>query len=572
MTSRVLYLGDGQAVRFAIPFPYLSPTHVHVYVNKIEQLNPLEWGFDGDGFVVLKHTPAEKDAVEIIRQTESEISLSQFQDGSILTEAELNLATLQNLYLNQELRDYMDALLNPAVNNIASNLGVIPATAGEVIDAVVQGILDSELLHDLQQHITDIDTNAAQLANLYVTTEGVSAAITSEQQTRTDADSALAQQITTVQANVDDSHALIATEQTARADADSALSTRVDAVLATANGNTALIQTETTTRANVDSALAQQITTVQSAADGNTASIQTQATAIAGIKSEYTIKLDVNGYVSGVGLINDGAKSQFIITADQFAVVTPGKTPVVPFAVDANGVYMNNAYIRNLAVDKITGGAIKNFWSINDATGRIVLDTGTYMKVLGAGFGLNHDLIEWFGPHMDVGACTRANAITYVAMDGSAYFGGTLSAGTLYNAASGSSVAIGAVTQIGPYATNGNVKTIVLSYVFSDFTDPTTGSGNGSEGLTATVDLYRTIGSQSEAKVATLTATGTHAWSTESDGRRDFWNISGSLTFTDNVTGLDSRTYRAVVSARPNTQNVSTVHQIQKVSIVSTEQ
>ena len=120
MTSRVLYLGDGQAARFAIPFPYLSPTHVHVFVNKIEQVNPLEWEFDGDGFVVLKRTPAVKDAVEIIRITESDVSLSQFQDGSILTEAELNLATLQNLYLNQELRDYMDALLNPAVNNIAS--------------------------------------------------------------------------------------------------------------------------------------------------------------------------------------------------------------------------------------------------------------------------------------------------------------------------------------------------------------------------------------------------------------------------------------------------------------------
>ena len=566
MTSRVLYLGDGQAARFAIPFPYLSPTHVHVFVNKIEQVNPLEWEFDGDGFVVLKHTPAVKDAVEIIRITESDVSLSQFQDGSILTEAELNLATLQNLYLNQELRDYMDALLNPAVNNIASNLGVIPATAGEVIDAVVQGILDSQLLADLQQRITDIDTNAAQLSNLYTTTTGISAAITSEQKTRTDADSALSARVDAVQANVDVNHALIATEQTTRADADSALSDRVDAVLATANGNTALIQTETTARADGDSALAQQVTTVQSAVDANSAAVQTQATAIAGIKAEYTIKLDVNGYVSGVGLINDGAKSQFIITADQFAVVTPGKTPVVPFAVDANGVYMNNAYIRNLAVDKITGGAIKAFWNLNDATGRIVLDTGTYMKVMGAGFGLNHDLIEWFGPHMDVGSCTRANAITYVATNGDAYFGGSLSAGTLYNAQYTTNTQATAYVILGPYGTNGGVKTIVLSYTYSisQLFSGTGGSGDGS--TSATIDLYRTIGTGAEVKVGTLTATG--VWTADPDIH--VATISGSWTYTDSDPSTADRTYRAVLTGRD--RHWSTGTESQKITLISTEQ
>lgn len=570
MTSRVLYLGDGQAARFAIPFPYLSPTHVHVYVNKIEQLNPLEWKFDGDGFVVLTHTPAVKDAVEIIRITEGEVSLSQFQDGSILTEAELNLATLQNLYLNQELRDYMDALLNPAVNNIASNLGVIPATAGEVIDSVVQGILDSQLLADLQQRITDIDTNAAQLSNLFVTTEGISAAVTSEQQTRTDADSALSTRVDTVQANVDENHALIATVQQAYANADSALSARIDSVFAEADDNKALIQTETTARADGDSALAQQITTVQSAVDGNAASIQTQATAIAGVEAEYTIKLDVNGYVSGVGLINDGAKSQFIITADQFAVVTPGKTPVVPFAVDANGVYMNNAYIRNLAVDKITGGAIKSFWNLNDATGRIVLDTGTYMKVLGVGFGLNHDLIEWFGPHMDVGSCTKANAITYVGTDGSAYFGGSLSAGTLYNAAQSTDITLSSFVKIGPYATNGNVKTIVLSYTYADHRNAS-GSGVGSQGVSATVDLFRTVGSNPETKVGTLNASGTWTWETDGGIRTDDVTMSGSLTFTDSVSGMDARTYRAAINTRAQGMAQS-AGAIQRISIVSTEQ
>ena len=58
----------------------------------------------------------------------------------------------------------------------------------------------------------------------------------------------------------------------------------------------------------------------------NTASIQTQSQTINGIQANWTMKMDVNGYVSGIGAMNDGKTSEFIIRADRFAIANPTGT------------------------------------------------------------------------------------------------------------------------------------------------------------------------------------------------------------------------------------------------------
>ena len=58
----------------------------------------------------------------------------------------------------------------------------------------------------------------------------------------------------------------------------------------------------------------------------NSASIQTQSQTINGIQANWTMKMDVNGYVSGIGAMNDGKTSEFIVRADKFAVANPTGT------------------------------------------------------------------------------------------------------------------------------------------------------------------------------------------------------------------------------------------------------
>jgi hypothetical protein len=118
-------------------------------------------------------------------------------------------------------------------------------------------------------------------------------------------------------------------------------------------GTKAALAAELTTRADADSALSSSITTLTSTVGANTSAISVNAAAIDGVNAKYTVKVDVNGYVSGYGLIstaNNGTPtSEFIVLANKFSVVLPGKTPIVPFIVGsvagASVVAINGALI-----------------------------------------------------------------------------------------------------------------------------------------------------------------------------------------------------------------------------------
>lgn len=97
--------------------------------------------------------------------------------------------------------------------------------------------------------------------------------------------------------------------------------------------------------------------------------------------AQYTVKIDVNGYVSGFGLASTlvGATptSAFIVRADSFSIASPsgpGIAPITPFIVRTTsttingvvvpvGVYMDAAYIEN---GTITNAKIGNL-QVDDA-------------------------------------------------------------------------------------------------------------------------------------------------------------------------------------------------------------
>ena len=206
------------------------------------------------------------------------------------------------------------------------------------------------------------------------------AAITREQVARATADEALAQDITTVTAAVENNSAVIEAESLARVTADTALAQDITTVQAAVADTLATVQNEAVSRATADEALAQNITTVQASVTALsnsvddevqtlTAAVETEATARANadgtLFAQYTVKVDVNGYVSGFGLASTANNatpfSEFAIRADRFYVASPsgpGITPIIPFIVNTTpqivngvsvpiGVYMDAAFIKN---------------------------------------------------------------------------------------------------------------------------------------------------------------------------------------------------------------------------------
>lgn len=282
--SQVLYTAPGTQDTFSVPFGYLSKSHVKVQVNGIDAQHT----WLNDSSVRIFPTPGDGAIVRIKRETPRDDRLVNYQNASTLSQQDLNKATTQNFYLAQEAYDLYYYALYPALVTLAEEGGVANPTNETVIDQLIEEVLASQLYADLQTQIDLIEINSE------------------------------------------------ATLQTILRD-DAAINT-LRLHQRDISGNAAAIVTEQIARADGDSALASSITTLQTTVDGNTASIQTNVSSINGLEAQYTVKIDNNGYVSGFGLASYPAdegtfKSSFIILADEFAVVTPGDTPVVPFIV-----------------------------------------------------------------------------------------------------------------------------------------------------------------------------------------------------------------------------------------------
>lgn len=181
----------------------------------------------------------------------------------------------------------------------------------------------------------------------------------------------------------------------------------------------AVTETGITSLQQITSDSASQITTLASVVGRNTSALQVQAKVTDGLSAQYTVKIDVNGHVSGFGLATDSRTgtptSAFIVRADRFAIVGANDTtdPLgtlnptsVPFVVLTTptviggvtypaGVWIKTAFIadatitsakiESLTADKITTGSLTA--SIGVTTGRISGGVNTAFTPGSANFG-----------------------------------------------------------------------------------------------------------------------------------------------------------------------------------------
>lgn len=112
-----------------------------------------------------------------------------------------------------------------------------------------------------------------------------------------------------------------------------------------------------------------QITTLASVVNGNTTAIEVAQQSVDGLRAQYSVKIDNNGYVSGFGFssspVNGVPRSSFIIRADSFAVA-----PSAPPAWSAT-----TAYLKNQTVSYTSGGQTRTYQAKLDSTN--ILPTNT---------------------------------------------------------------------------------------------------------------------------------------------------------------------------------------------------
>lgn len=122
-------------------------------------------------------------------------------------------------------------------------------------------------------------------------------------------------------------------------------------------------QMEVVNRVSDTAATAKRIETLQATLGNDIASVQEQAQASidqqAGrINAMWTLRVDANGLVGGIGLANDGQEVSFIVRADTFAVAPPGlpDNEVIPFFTQGSQTFIKEAMISELLFTKLRAG------------------------------------------------------------------------------------------------------------------------------------------------------------------------------------------------------------------------
>lgn len=85
--------------------------------------------------------------------------------------------------------------------------------------------------------------------------------------------------------------------------------------------------------------------------ESNKSQIAVNTSDIQNVKAECFVKTDVNGYIAGFGIANDGATSEAIFLVDKFAVITPGGVKRAPFIIGSVGGVSTVGINGDLLVD-----------------------------------------------------------------------------------------------------------------------------------------------------------------------------------------------------------------------------
>ena len=160
--ARVSYNADGNTSTFAINFSFIDSTHVKVFLDGV---STTAFSITGSN-VVMNSNPSNGVVALIKRETPTDARLVDFQDGSVLTESDLDKSADQNFFIAQEISDDSQGTmkLNNADNFDALNKRIINvADPVNNNDAVNKGFISTNLANI--NTVAGISTQVTNVAN-----------------------------------------------------------------------------------------------------------------------------------------------------------------------------------------------------------------------------------------------------------------------------------------------------------------------------------------------------------------------------------------------------------------------
>lgn len=140
------HTGDNTTTSFSFTFPYLDDSHIVVQVDEasvaggsfVTKTLTTDYTIQSSPSkaIIFVSAPATGDRIRIKRDSKSNTTLVDFENGSVLTEVELDRAYLHNLYLSEELAEGSgnSTMVKDSAGNFNGDLGRI-ANVADPVDA-----------------------------------------------------------------------------------------------------------------------------------------------------------------------------------------------------------------------------------------------------------------------------------------------------------------------------------------------------------------------------------------------------------------------------------------------------
>jgi hypothetical protein len=221
----------------------------------------------------------------------------------------------------------------------------------------------SNFLSNVRADLTSISVSLNNKVNATNTTviNSLTASVIQLNQNLVSNSAALAQQISVVNVSLGNSlTASVNTLNQAIISNSSILAQQINSVNAYVLGYTdAAVSTLNQAIASNSSVLAQSITTVSTTLGSVSGSVTTLSTSVNGLNNTWSVKLDSNGYISGITSVNNGNIANIVINADNFFVSKAGANGnVAAFSIDTLANPPTLTFLGKISAGSIESGSI----------------------------------------------------------------------------------------------------------------------------------------------------------------------------------------------------------------------
>lgn len=173
---------NGQASQdLSFDFDYLAKDDIKVFVDGVEKTRPTDWDFLDSNTIDFVTHPANGEVIRIERQTPAATRNVDFQDGSVLSEADLDNSARQIFFVAQEASDTANDAVRvsadgtidaqsrriknvaaPTANSDAVNLGYVSSSISS-IQTVENNLSD---IQTVENNMTDVNALATNMSDI----------------------------------------------------------------------------------------------------------------------------------------------------------------------------------------------------------------------------------------------------------------------------------------------------------------------------------------------------------------------------------------------------------------------